>query len=201
MLARNAKITAKNMVISNNGQASFGNQFGGNYNFVHATLANYWRNSSRQEPALLLSNSIQVEDGVPPDLILNANFTNCIIDGNQNVEFILDKQEGSTFNFKFKNTMLKFDDINNSFPEDRYDFTNASLYENVLQNQEPNFKNTNSSEDVIDLIIGDDSAGNGAADPTILAGDAILQNDILGIDRTVLPDMGAYQHITFEDDE
>lgn len=202
MLARNAKITAKNVVISNNGQASFATQLGGNYNFIHATLANYWQNSSsRQEPALLLSNALQVDQTTILVTDLNANFTNCIIDGNQNVEFVLDQQDGATFNFKFKNTMLKFNDTNNNFTEDRYDFTNTNLYENVIQNQDPNFKNTNSSEGVIDLIIGDDSFANAAADPTIIGSDVILQNDILGVDRIASPDIGAYQHITFEDDE
>ncbi len=44
-----------------------------------------------------------------------ANFTNCIIDGNNNIEFVLDKVDGSLFNYSMHNNMIQFNDVNNTF--------------------------------------------------------------------------------------
>jgi len=46
------------------------------------------------------------------------------------------------------------------------------------------------------LIIGEESSANNAANPTT-ANEVPL--DILGVDRTISPDIGAYQSIEFED--
>ncbi len=197
MLGRNAKITAKNVVISNNGQASFSSILGGTYNFKYSTIANYWRHSNRQQPSLLLTNSLETATAI---LVsdLTANFTNCIIYGSQNLEFFLDKTGSATiFNYQFKNCLLKFNDTNNQFENDTlYDFDDTSLYLNNIFNEDPNFFNTDTSEEKVNLIIGDDSFANNQADPSVLS-DVDLQKDILGVDRTISSDIGAYQHITF----
>ncbi|MCF6349903.1 MAG: hypothetical protein L3J23_02585 [Flavobacteriaceae bacterium] len=198
ILARNAKITAKNLVIGNNGQASFNTVFGGVYNFTHATFANYWRNSNRQEPTVFLTNLSAISENN-----LTANFTNCIIDGNQNLEFVLKKGETSTFNFKFKNCMLKFNDVSNNFTDTAlfplYDFENTSFYENIIREGDAKFKNTNTLEGITDLRIGEDSAAKGLA--TFLTSDVILQKDILGFNRTNPSDIGAYNFMIFEDED
>ena len=49
-------LAPENLVINKSGQSSFAATFGGNYNVVHSTIANYWTNSFRQFPALLLNN-------------------------------------------------------------------------------------------------------------------------------------------------
>jgi hypothetical protein len=48
-----------------------------------------------------------------------------------------------------------------------------------------------------EYIIGQDSEANGNADTN---GALQVPFDILNINRTTLPDIGAYQHITFEDE-
>jgi hypothetical protein len=67
-----------------------------------------------------------------------------------------------------------------------------NLYENVIFNQDPDFKEPYENM----LIIGNDSAANGQ-------GNTIFSNqipfDILNVNRTTSPDLGAYQHITFEE--
>ncbi len=203
ILGREAKITAKNLVVGNNGLSSFGTILGGTYNFIHTTFGNYWRNSNRQTPTVFLTNLGQDAGGniIEKDLI--ANFTNCIIDGNQNIEIGLEKGEsGNAFDFKFKNCLLKFDDVSNQFTDDPlYNMTDVSLYENVLLNQNADFKNTNANDGATDLRIGDDSVANGMADFTIIGTDLILQKDIIGTDRIAPTDIGAYNHITFEEDE
>ena len=100
ILGRATSITGENIVINTSGQSSFAGTFGGSYNFVHSTFANYWNNSFRQFPSVLLNNFIVDED---QNTVLNAldgaNFTNCIIYGNDNPELILDKDNGADFNF------------------------------------------------------------------------------------------------------
>ena len=117
-----------------------------------------------------------------------ANFTNCIFGGNGNIEFILDKAEGSSFNFNIRNSMIQFNDTNNDYENNaELDFSNSS-YQNTLLNGVPNFRNPEEN----DFIIGQNSDAVGKALPTVFT------LDILGIDRSINPDIGAYQHIIFE---
>src|SRR5690606_29237098 len=97
-------------------QSSFAGTLGGKYNVTHSTIANYWSGSSRQYPALLLNNSAIDGNGnlVLADLI-EANFNNCIIYGNNNPEMLLDAVEDASvdFNFKFTNCLIRFQKNNN----------------------------------------------------------------------------------------
>ncbi len=202
IFARDAKITSKNTVISNNGNASLAISLGGNYNFTHCTLANYWRNSNRQNPTLSLSDAFETQTTLYVANLF-ANFTNCIIYGSQSKEIALENNDDSTlFNFKFKNCLIKFDDPSHDFEDNPlYDFLNNDLFENNIFNTNPNFFNTDTSETAVNLIIGDDSAANNQADTSVLS-DVILQKDILGVDRTIgNSDIGAYQHITFPEED
>ncbi|WP_339918346.1 hypothetical protein [Yeosuana marina] len=193
ILGRNTSINGENVVINNSGQSSFAGTIGGKYNFTHSTIANYWDNGFRQYPAVLLNNFIVDTDNntVLADLT-EANFNNCIIYGNDNPEILLDEIEDATvsFNFKFTNCLIRFEDNSNNFTGANYDLNNTNHYEGNLFNQSPDFKNTSLNE----MIIGDKSAA-------INQGNSIFSNqvpfDILNINRTSSPDIGAYQHVTF----
>lgn len=199
ILGRNTNILGENLVIANAGQSALACTVGGIYDFKHATFANYWRNSFRQFPAVLINNFSSTidmagnEEITPVDLV-TANFTNCIIAGSQNIEFLLDKVENAAFNFKIKNSMLRFETNNmNILNDPLFDFTDVTVYQNIILNGTPNFQNVNTNN----LIIGEDSEANGNADfITALS----IPLDILGFSRTISPDIGAYQHIIFEED-
>src|SRR5690606_18689514 len=109
ILGRNTSIFGENVVINNSGLSSFAGTLGGKYNFTHSTIANYWSNSARQFPAVLLNNFILDEDNnaTLADLT-EANFNNCIIYGNDNPEFQLEEIEDDNviFNFKFTNCLI-----------------------------------------------------------------------------------------------
>jgi hypothetical protein len=171
---------------------------GGTYNFTHSTFANYWNNSIRPLPAVLINNSFVFINETGQEItetrdLKAANFTNCIFDGNNNVEFFIDKTgEGGEFNYSVKNCMLKFNDTNSSFEGvAEVDFANNTNYSDVILNGNPNFRDTQKS----DFIIGEnsDAINKAIATPFTI--------DFLGIDRTSNPDIGAYQHITFETEE
>lgn len=192
ILARNTNINGENLVINNSGFSSLAATQGGIYNFTHSTFANYW-NAFRSYPTVLLNNFYVLDENtlVAVDL-QEANFTNCIITGRNNIELNLEKVEGALFNYQFTNNLLQFDDIQNTYIDDiLYDFTDTNHYLNNVLNGEPNFKDSNLNE----LVIGEESTGNGQA---ILSGTTQVPIDILGITRNNPADIGAYEHIIFE---
>ena len=192
LLGRGTSISAENLVINNSGQASFAGTYGGKYNFVHSTITNYWQNSFRQFPSVLLNNYIVDQDNaVFTNPLEEANFTNCIIYGSENPEMILDRDITDTFNFKFTNCLIRFDDINNNFTEDIYDFNNAALYENVLFNLNPDFLDPQNNK--LNIPNGSPADNNG-----IVFGN--LSTDILNTSRGANPDIGAYESVEFEQD-
>lgn len=193
VLGRETNIYGENLVIANNGQSSLACTIGGTYNFAHSTFANYFSTGFRQFPTLLVNNYVSFTDdsGVENFIIRNlnaANFTNCIIDGNQNIEMILDKKEGGTFEYQFKNNLIKFIDVSKTFDNDAlYDFENTSLYTSNILNGVVYFEDTSLNK----YIIGKESeAINKAESATAL----LVPFDILGFSRSVNPDIGAYQH-------
>ena len=183
ILGRETNIYGENLVINNSGQSSLACTIGGTYNFVHSTFTNFWNNSFRQFPSVLINNyftyskdNVQV---VEKRNLHAANFTNCIIDGNDNTELVIDKVEGTIFNYSFKNNLIRVKDFN-----DPIHFT-----DNIF-NGNAHFKSPSTNE----LMIGQNSDGvkKGNEQGRILA-----PNDILGAARTTPPDIGAYQHIIF----
>ncbi|MDO1500934.1 hypothetical protein Q2T40_12410 [Winogradskyella maritima] len=192
ILGRATSISGENVVINNSGQASFAGTVGGRYNFTHSTLANYWDNSFRDFPSVLLNDFVQVDENtIQTNPLTEANFNNCIIYGNDNPEFILD-QLGDDFNFKFTNCLLRFDNDNLEGTAN-YLFDDGSLFDSCIFNEDPDFKLPFEN----DLRIGEDSAGNGLANGIF---SSQVPFDILGTARSASPDIGAYESVIFMED-
>lgn len=86
--------------------------------------------------------------------------------------------------------MIRFNDTNNSFEGiTELDFNNNTNYSDIILNGNANFKDTQKSN----FIIGENSDAINKALSTP------FNIDILGVDRTSNPDIGAYQHIIFND--
>jgi hypothetical protein len=194
VLARETSIEGHNVVIGSAGEASFAATIGGTYNFTHSTFANFWNSGIRQLPTVLINNFFTSVDTNGQEInetrdLHAANFTNCIFDGNNNIEFVLDKVDGGgIFNYNISNCMIQFNDTSNSFDDNtELDFTN-SYYQNIILNGNTHFRDSQNS----DFIIGQDSDAINKADTSL------FNLDILGVDRTTNPDIGAYQHIIFD---
>ncbi|MFY9242761.1 MAG: hypothetical protein WAO74_07015 [Polaribacter sp.] len=193
ILARETNIEAHNIVVGSAGQASLAATVGGTYNFTHSTFANFWNNGIRQLPAVLVNNFFVYNDVNSNEItetreLKAANFTNCIFDGNNNIEFLLDKVNGSNFNYNISNCIISFTDSSNSFDGVlEVDFNNNPNYQNNIINGITDFRNTQNE----DFIIGENSEAVNKAKATSFS------QDILGVDRTTNPDIGAYQHIIF----
>jgi len=198
ILGRTANIKGENLVLANSGQSVLGCTIGGTYNFTHSTFANYWNNGIRSLPAVLINNYIKYQTSNGSEAILvrdlnAAGFTNCIIDGSQNIEFFLDQAEGSAFDYNFKNNLLKFNDPGGKYAGiPLFDFDDENHYQNNIFNGNPEFKNV----DINEYIIGEKSD---AVDKADLNAALQFPLDILGVNRTASPDIGAYQHIIFEE--
>lgn len=190
ILGRATNITAENVVINKSGQSSFAATFGGHYDIVHATIANYWTNSFRQFPSLLLNNfTVDLEQNIIPNDLSSATFTNCIIYGNDNPEVLLDPVSEADFNFKFNNCLIYFNDPNNNFTSPYYNFDDSNLYENMRFNFDPEFLNTQQNKLQIPLNSPAASQGTSAGN---------LATDITGALRSSPSDLGAYNATDFE---
>lgn len=188
ILARTGNIEGRNVVINNCGQTSFAGSFGGSYEFVHCTFANYW--PTPNQTAVLLDDY----DGSAIYALTKANFKNCIIHTSSNFGIVL-KKTGSTFVYNFDHSLIKFADFSNQFTNNPlYAFSNTALYTNCLiatnsTVNNPDFKDARNNE----LIIGEDSAAKGTANNTYST-----FNDILNNPRSNPSDMGAYNWTTFD---
>lgn len=181
--AKTAAINAENVVLGGSGNTSLYCNLGGKYEFAHCTIANYWSNGFRGGAALEIDNfttSVSAE-------LEKAAFFNCIIDGNNAIELVLRDNASNSFEYTFTNCLLKFRDTNGQFNTDPlYDFENIGLFKEILLNEDANFLNPNLN----DFKIGTPSAVDGKAN----IGTALrVPLDLLGIDRTAAPAIGAYQ--------
>ena len=191
ILGRATSIDAENVVLNNSGFSSFAGTYGGNYNLIHCTIANYWSKSFRQFPALLLNNFIvDSENTVFTNPLETANFTNCIIYGNDNPELLLEKAPSDVFNFKFTNSLILFDDPTGFYSESQYDFSNTDHFENVLFNNDPEFLDPYKNQ--LNIPFGSPAEAAG-----ILSGN--LNVDLTNTPRSSPPDLGAYNATEFED--
>ena len=191
ILGRATSIIAENIVINNIGLSSFAGTVGGNYNVTHSTIANYWTSSFRQYPALLLNNFIvDSENTVTTNPLVAANFTNCIIYGNDSPELFLENKNSEDFNFKFTNSLIYFDDPNGNFSSPEHDFSDTTLYENVIFNNNPQFLDPFNNK--LNIPFGSPAEGAG-----IFSGN--LTKDITNTTRNSPPDLGPYNAIDLED--
>ena len=196
ILASTAYITGENVVINNVGQAGLACTYGGKYNFNHSTFNNNWQSS--KQVSVLLNNYI--EGAIPETQPMEeATFTNCIIFGSNQIQFIIDKKDNPVFNYKLDHCLIRFNNVNNVFTNNPlYQFTTDNEhYENCLiaTNSSvfrPSFFDINSNQ----LIIGDDSAARAQANYSFSAG----TYDITGRIRENPSDIGAYNFVTFEED-
>lgn len=188
LLNRFSVVEGSNVVINNSGQFSMLVQLGGTYNFTHCTFANYWTQSFRNTPSVFLDNTLLVGDTLNI-ADLDANFTNSIIYGNQGEEIGFNQDSGGTLNYNFRNTLIRFDDTFGNFDEDPFfDFTNTSLYTDVIRGGDPDFQDEFNNI----LQVGEETIGNGQG---LQSAANLFPVDINGTNRTTSPDLGAYESI------
>ncbi|MFT4224107.1 choice-of-anchor Q domain-containing protein [Dysgonomonas sp.] len=126
--AVNCNIDVENGLFANSGKYVV-SLSGGEYSFLHCTLANYYRWSARQAESLLLNNTYGNE--LYP--LSKCDFTNSIIFGSVSNEILLKGISSIPFVYGFHNCLIKGTQ------------TPGSHYIDVIWNSDPQFKDLNSA--------------------------------------------------------
>lgn len=194
--AKTGHVRAVNSIFGNAGNASFFGNIGGSYEFTHCTFANYWNRSFRSTPAVILNDYVPIsetEDFVMP--LEKAVFANCIIDGNQTVEFGVEQKGDQELSFSLDHTALRFSPADETmFENPYYDFSSSNLYPKLILNKQTAFHQPSTN----DFRISQESEVIGLGKSTHAASVPV---DLNGVDRTNLPDLGAFQHLIFEKED
>jgi len=180
-----ATITVSNSIIADCGFYGILLTTGGEYEFMHCTISNFWNYANRITPTLLLTNYYNINDtALFTGELIKADFGNCIISGNRATEIGIDHLEGiGEFNYLFNHCIVKAD-------ISKIDLSDTSLYKNIFVNYDPRFVSVSEYDYQLDTLsfakdIGSPVIGN------------LFPLDILMQDRTVDdgPDLGAYERM------
>jgi len=181
--AQGSTIFATNCLINDCGYYALALTIGGSYEFYHCTIANYWQNTIRSTPAVILNNYYTYENTIFVRNLDKADFYNCIIYGNTDNELFLDNVTNTIFNYKFNNCLIKIDE--STIPD-------ISKFENYIFNQEPQFTDVNTYNFNIEA---NSAAKNRASKTYVDLYPAYLNMDIKQNSRILdaAPDIGAYE--------
>lgn len=138
ILTQGANVTAVNCLFGNSAQYSAVISIGGSVNFDHCTFGNYW-SSTRNSGLFAFSDYYESGSTIQHRPFTTANFTNCIIYGNNDNEFVLDTLPrnsawsitGSASVFNFANCLIKTDTT----------IADANFFSNCITNSDPLFVN------------------------------------------------------------
>ena len=136
LLAFKSKVYGYNNLIANCGLYAVALTVGGEYEFYHSTIANYWGNyssKSRTTPSLVISNVLVVPDENGSKVsysgdLEKATFGNSIIYGNISKELELGNNNENTFNYMFDHCIIQVPDT--------FDTSNNDHYLNVFTGSE-----------------------------------------------------------------
>jgi len=128
LFALKSKIYAYNDLIANCGFYAAALLIGGEYEFYHTTIANYWGNYStkaRSTASLVISNVLIIEDSKGGKTSYNgdlekATFGNSIIFGNNIQEIELGNNNKNKFNYLFENCIIQVADTFNTSNKEYY---------------------------------------------------------------------------------
>ena len=187
-----SKISGFNNLITNCGISAIALEGGGNYEFYHTTIANWFRYNSRNTPSVILTNYAILTDDQgnkheeTRDLE-NARFGNCIIYGSNLSEIAFSKSEKTEklMNYEFENCLIKFDTANVSLQGDLH-------FINCINYRDPMFLNTDTYDfhfDTLRVSPARDSGkySIGESYPVDLDGESRLTDG--------KPDIGAYEFL------
>ncbi|MFW5774127.1 MAG: hypothetical protein ACOCWD_05520 [Tangfeifania sp.] len=128
LFALKSKITGYNNVIANCGFYAAALLVGGEYEFYHTTIANFWGNYSRQArstSSLVLSNVLVVQQADGSKIthsgdLQKAFFGNSIIYGNNTKEIELGNNMENVFNYEFDHCIIQVPDTFNISNNDNF---------------------------------------------------------------------------------
>lgn len=184
LFSRLYNIESTNTLLANCGGYCLALTAGGNYNFKHTTLANYWSFAVRNTPSLFLNNYILDSLDNPSAIPFNLNMGNSIIYGYNNNELETDMDGGADSLYYFDHCLIKT----------ALNTGNNSNYNSIIRNEDPLFVNPTENDYRIDTL-----------SPVIGYGDANIANDVpfdlKGISRLPSPDLGVFQFVPGQEEK
>lgn len=171
ILTQGANVTAVNCLFGNSAQYSAIISIGGSVNFDHCTFGNYW-SSTRNSGLFAFSDYYESGSTIQYRPFTTASFTNSIIYGNNDNEFVIDtlarSLAGSAPVFNFANCLIKTD----------MTIANANFFSNCITNSDPLFvdpygwdyhvpSNSSAVGQAFGSTTGNDLDGNGRFGNTI----------------------------------
>lgn len=174
LYGRNYRIKATNTLISNCGLYSVGLTGGGQYNFNHVTVGNYWSINGRQTPAMYISNVYEFPRGtINIRNIDNSTFQNMIVYGNTDTEFDYEFDTQATVDVQFDYCLIKT----------TIDVSDNSYFSNLFTNSDPRFVQPST----LDFHLSSGSNAINAGTPSTVF------TDLDGNGRDGQPDLGCYE--------
>ena len=173
-------VEAKNFVITNCGYANVW-AFGGDYRFVHGTIANYWNGNehNNNENAVAVTNYAIDANNEMFYYPFHMEMDNCIVYGKQKDEFKTTFGPDADSTYLFDHCLIRSEKHNGSM----------AGFSHCLFNLDPCFVNTQRQN----VHIGNNTS------PAIGMGNPLfgneLPNDLDGVSRVGVPDIGAYQFV------
>ena len=174
-------VEAKNFVIANCGNCNLW-AFGGDYRFVHGTIANYWNANEQDNNKNAVAVMNYAIDGSTNEMFyypFRMEMDNCIIYGKQKDEFKTTFGPDADSLYTFDHCLIKSEKYNGTMPG----------FNHCLFNLDPCFADAMKPDCHLDSI----------ASPAIGTGNPLFGNevpyDLDGVSRVGAPDIGAYQYV------
>ncbi len=178
ILARNYHIEASNNLVTNCGSYLMELTMGGKYKFIHSTFANYWDASARQTASIYFNNYQMAEGSILAARPFDALFGNCIIDGRETNELVIDLIEENSPTLLFDHSSLKTN----------LNISNDHHFIECLQNPRNLFIDIQKLDFQLDTL-------SPAIDKGSIQIALEVPFDILGNPRSINPDLGAFEFI------
>ncbi|MEN8122761.1 MAG: right-handed parallel beta-helix repeat-containing protein [Bacteroidota bacterium] len=184
--AQGSTIFASNCVVADCAYYAVALTIGGSYEFYHCTIANYWQNTFRNTPSLVLNNYYEYEGQAIIRDIDKATFGNCIIWGDKENELYIDKfPDAGILNYMFDHCFIRISDETEREP---------SNFIGSILNEDPLFVNTDNYDYQLDTL---SPAINQANIDFINLYPTKLTYDLNGFERLLnsKADVGAYERV------
>ncbi len=182
LFAQGSHVTGENVAITNCGEYAMLLTLGGQYEFRHITIANYFRDI-RNTPSLLFNNYYEDVDGnIQVRPFEQIYFGNSIVYGNNREEVFFDLYGDTEADFSFDHCLLRTEMD-----------TGTPSFINTLVNEDPLFYDTQ----VHDFRLTEESPAIDAGNPDVAFE---VPYDLYGEDRRERPDIGAVQFVPIEED-
>lgn len=179
ILSRNYKIDADNLLVGDCGQYGVVLTGGGEYNFDHFTLANFWSFEIRQTPTFYMTNGfVDINNALQIRPITASRFFNGIVHGSNENEFQLEFDTNGSLDLRVDHMLLK---TNQSTSDPNF----FPIQGSILRNQSPEF---------LDVINRDfHITSNSAAKNRATTSEVFFDLDGVARGQDGQPDLGCFE--------